>query len=474
MSPLIKILTPRIVTVLSCLALTAGCNKSSQDHSGNSRSIESGSATAASVSSSKKLAIHVNGNKFVNERDEVIQLRGVSLMGMEFVAVGGWSPQDPFPTLVETTWAALHDWKINTIRIPLNEASFLGMECVPSFVGPAFKKPGKVTDPDPGHNYKQRLQEVVDRATQEGLYVVLDLHVTAPNDPLNSINGVTAQCGFEPNPLPDADHSIEFWKQVASLYKSYPNVIFELFNNPYVDQWTSFSGTKTDAWVALRDGVMMNSYLPLLPSAKKHLWRSAGVQQLVNAVRATGATNVILHGSLSRSADLELWQEHKAVDPINQMAASWHAFPGRDAKWGDKCYLYPSPWCDDRSYRFAARIIAANYPVIVTEFGDRNAPGTKGAPFASALLPQLDKMGISYLAWTFTVGDLPDYLLIKDNLGSPTDGYGEYVKSYYMCKAQPSSNCAPIKAPPANSAPSEISGKSKPATSGWDPLSSPL
>lgn len=467
-------LIPRIVVALSYLALAGGCNKLSQIHFGESPRVENDSKVSTSVPSGNKLAIHVNGNRFVNERNEVIQLRGVSLMGMEFTAVGGWSPQDPFPTLVESTWPALHDWRINTIRIPLNETSYLGIECVPPFVGPAFKKAGKVIDSDPGHNYKQKLHEVVDRATQEGLYVVLDLHATAPNDSLNAINGVTAQCALEPNPLPDADHSIEFWKQVATTYKSYPNVIFELFNNPYVDQWKYFSGTKTDAWLALRDGVVIDSYLPLLPTTKKHLWYSVGMQQLVNVVRDTGAMNVILQGSLSRSADMELWKEYKAVDPVNQTAASWHAFPGRDAKWGGKCYAYPGPWCDDRSYSFANQVIAANYPVMVTEYGDRNASGTKGAPFVSALLPRLDKMGISYLAWTFTVGDLPDYLLIKDNSGSPTDGYGQYVRSHYLCRADRSSNCANTTERSVDSTVVAIPDKSKRATSGWDPLTSPL
>ena len=98
-------------------------------------------------------------------------------------------------------------------------------------------------------------------------------------------------------------------------------------------------------------------------------------------------------------------------------------------------------WCDDRSYTNADAILAANYPVIVTEFGDQNSAGTSGAPFASTLLPKLDARGISYLGWTFTVAQDTNNVLIKDNNGTPTDGYGVYVKAHYLCRAAGTTSC---------------------------------
>ena len=191
---------------------------------------------------------------------------------------------------------------------------------------PAFKKTGEVHDSDPGHNYKKRLKEVIDRATSESLYVILSLHTSAPNDGNNAVNNVTTQCAYEINPLPDADHAIEFWKDLTDSYKSYPNVMFELYSDPYIDQWQYFKGDKIAAWKALRDGAMINMYLPLWPTPEKHLWRSAGMQQLLDTIRSTGATNVILQGGLSHSADLGLWLSYKANDPLHQSAAAWHAF----------------------------------------------------------------------------------------------------------------------------------------------------
>jgi len=394
-----------------------------------------------------RLSIRVLGNKFVNEKNQEVKLLGVSIMGMEYTGVAGFSPDDPFPQMVESTWEALKKWHVNVIRIPLNEISYLGLRCIWPFSGPAFNNQGDIRNSDPGHNYKARLKAVIDRATSENLYVILDLHATAPDDPKNAANNVATQCAYEANPLPDLDHAVDFWRQLATEYKGYPNVMFELFNNPYIDKWPHFKGNKVAAWESLRDGIDVNSYLPLWPTTEKHPWRSAGMQQLLNAVRSTGATNVVLQGGLSRSADLELWLTYKANDPLKQIAASWHAFPPKGSKWGSKCYSYPAPWCDDRSFAHAARIIAANYPVIVTEFGDMNYVGATRAPFAASLLPRLDDMGISYVGWGFVPIEppAPENQLVKDNVGTPTDGYGTYVKSHYGCAALGLAPCSTME-----------------------------
>lgn len=434
---------PFILFTFGVLTLTSGCNDRAKRTASDGGQLQS--QHKPDPIKHDKLAIHVDGNRLRNDSGDVVQLRGVGLMGMEYTAVGGWNPGNPFPTVVESTWMALRNWRINAIRISLNETSYLGLKCVAPFTGPAYDKPGIIIDADPGHNYKAKLKEVINRATQEGLYIILDLHTTAPDDALNSVDSITTQCATDYNPLPDKDHSIDLWREVATAYKVYPNVMFELFNNPYIDQWKYFKGNNLDAWKALRDGTLVNSYLPLWPTKKSHLWKSAGMQEIVDAVRSTGARNVILTGGISRSSDLEHWVTYKTKDPINQIAAAWHAFPSKNTKWGDKCYPHPGDWCDDRAYTHAANITASGFPVIVSEFGDKNASGTIGAPFATKLLPQLDTMGISYLGWSFTVSGWPDNRLISDNDGTPSDGYGQYVQAHYLCRSTNSDSCDDIE-----------------------------
>lgn len=378
------------------------------------------------------LSIAVKERDLVDGQGRVLHLRGVNLMGLEYTAISGWSPTDPFPQLPGSAWKAMREWKINAVRIPLNEISFLGGRCVS-----AWTSTPQTQDADPGRNYKQKLKEVVDRATREGLYVILDLHLTAPKDPKNAVDGVTTQCAVKQNPVPDVDHAVLFWTAIAQQYKSYPNVMFELFNEPYLTQWDNYNGSEEDAWKALRDGAVIDSYIPVW--SKGHPWKSAGMQQLLDAVRATGATNVVLTSGMNWAANLKLYLKYKPRDPLNQLAAAWHAYPTFDSKWGSAEYKQPN--YGENAYKWVGEIMAAGIPVVVTEYGDRNAPGTKGAPFVSALLPRLDALNISYFGWTFTVSEESDHMLLKDNNGTPSDGYGQYVKQHYLCVAAGNTNC---------------------------------
>jgi aryl-phospho-beta-D-glucosidase BglC (GH1 family) len=35
--------------------------------------------------------------------------------------------------------------------------------------------------------------------------------------------------------MPDADHSLDFWREVAETFKNNTSVIFDLFNEPFPD-----------------------------------------------------------------------------------------------------------------------------------------------------------------------------------------------------------------------------------------------
>ncbi len=378
------------------------------------------------------LSIRAEGKNLIDAQGRPLHLRGVNLMGFEYTAISGWSPADPYPQVVESTWRALKDWKVNAVRIPVNEISYLGGKCVSAWVSPL-----KTQDADPGGNYKQKLKEIVDRATKEGLYVIIDLHLTAPKDSRNAVGDVTTQCAVKQNPAPDVDHSIPFWRQIAQSYKGYPNVMFELFNEPYLTQWDNFNVSENEAWAALRDGATIDSYIPVW--SKGHPWKSAGMQPLLDTIRSTGATNVVLVAGMNWAGNLEKFLKYRPTDPLKQLAAVWHAYPTFNSEWGSAKYKQPNYGED--AFNWARDIQATGIPVVVTEYGDRNTKGTVGAPFASALLPRLDAMGISYFAWTFTVSEEPDHMLIKDNHGTPTDGYGVYVKQHYTCVASGQAKC---------------------------------
>ena len=377
------------------------------------------------------LRISVQGRNLIDSKGNVVQLRGANLSGLEFVAIQGWSPNDPWGGQVSSKlWSSVLDWKMNVVRLPLNQASWLGYTCVDGL--------GKTRNPDPGKNYQETVRAAVNKATALGLYVIVDLHWSAPDDIKRAVGEVKAMCPLEQNPIADADHSIDFWRSIANTFKDHPNVIFELFNEPYL--W--WRPTDKSEWETLRDGGLMSDYVTGEGSnyqIKGHKWRAAGLQQLVDTIRATGATNVIAASGLDWGKKTDEWLTYRPNDPLKQLAAIWHAYPAFGKKWGSDAYAMPNYGKD--AFTWATNILSGGFPVIITETGDRNAPGIIGAPFVSKLLPWADKNGISYLGWTFNVWQNEDNVLLKDTAGTPTDGYGVYFKKHLMCADGGEKNC---------------------------------
>jgi endoglucanase len=365
--------------------------------------------------------VRVSGNHLVDANGAVLQLRGVNVSGLEFVAIQGWSAANPWGGGTgdpSPNWNKLKDWRINAVRIPLNEASWLGYKCA--------KVNGSLIDPDPGHNYQSSVIRAVADASAAGLYIILDLHWTAPGN----------FCPLAQNAMADNDNSIKFWTHVATEFKNLPNVMFELFNEPFF--WWLSSGESS--WEVMRNGGTITQYVTGDGSKYQvpYEWKAAGMQQMLDAVRATGAANVVLVGAPVWCQDLSNWVKYVPNDSLKQIAAVWHAYPNSETIGDAKA---TEPKLGKIAYRWAQSILDAGYPLLITEFGDRNAPGTVGAPFVSQLLPWADSAGASYLGWAWDVWQNSYNVLIKDRDGTPTDGYGRYVKAHFLCVADRKSDC---------------------------------
>jgi aryl-phospho-beta-D-glucosidase BglC (GH1 family) len=399
----------RIATWISALALAlplvlTGCGGGG---GGNSSSASNGSG----------LSIKVQGSKLVNGSGTVVQLRGVNYSGFEYAAVEGWSPSDPSGAQAGQpggpNWAAIKSWKANVVRLPMNEASWLGYTCTDT--------DGVVRNPDPGGNYKAAIAEQVRQANAVGLYVILDLHWSAPGN----------ACPMLQTQMANADHSIAFWTSVANTFKNNPAVIFCLFNEPFFEM--DFTG---DPWSYMMFGT--NGAFSGYPATSntgnwkdvKQPWAIASYQAMINAVRATGATNVVVVGSVSYTQDLSGFLANVPVDPAKQMTASWHAYPQFGSVFGTAAYSQPN--FPTTIFDNVKAIIAAGYPVLTTETGDQNSPGTVGAPLASTVAKFADETGASLVAWTWDVWTIPNNVLIKDVNGTPTDGYGVFFHNWLV------------------------------------------
>jgi aryl-phospho-beta-D-glucosidase BglC (GH1 family) len=366
---------------------------------------------------SSALSIRVQGSHLVDGNGNTVQLRGADASGLEFVAIQGWSPSDPWGGQAPN-WQAMKSWKLNAVRIPLNEASWLGLTTYDWPTG--SQTAGTPRQADPGNNYKQTVTNAVNAAVAAGLYVILDLHISSPDALVPGISGKVPTSATVQNVMADADHSVAFWTSVAGTFKSNPAVIFDLFNEPHIDSFLNVIGFRdATAWIALRDGGTATQFITNGATVNQN-FQTVGMQALLNAVRATGATNVVMTAGISWAQDTSQWTTYAPSDPLHQLAASWHAYPQ-----GFSGTAATVPGFGTDNYTWASTILAAGYPVIAGETGDHSAAGTVGAPFMANLLPWLDQTGISVTGWTWDAWGAVDDDLIKDSSGTPSDGYGQ-------------------------------------------------
>jgi endoglucanase len=361
------------------------------------------------------LSIRVMGSHLIDSDGHVVQLHGADVSGLEFVAIQGWSAADPWGgQLPDLT--AMKAWNLNAVRFPLNEASWLGLT---TYDWPAAGKAATARKADPGGNYKQTVINSVNAAVAAGMYVILDLHLNSPDAVVPGVSGRVATSPTVQNVMADADHSAAFWSSVANTFKSNPAVIFDLFNEPHIDKFAGLTSyTAGGKWTALRDGAVATEFITSGATVQQN-FRTAGMQSLLNAVRATGATNVVMVAGISWAQDTSEWVAYAPVDPLRQLAASWHAYPQ-----GTSGSAASIPGLGTANYTWAQAILAAGYPIIIGETGDHSAAGTVGAPFLANLLPWVDHYNVSVLGWAWNVWGKPDDDLIKTGAGEPTDGFG--------------------------------------------------
>jgi hypothetical protein len=239
-------------------------------------------SSPSSVVTAMPLEIHVRGNQFVNGAGRPVRLFGVNRSGTEYMCVvegtvgaGVFSgPSDA------ASVALMASWHINAVRLPLNEDCWLGI----NGVNQAYS----------GSNYRGAIASYVDRLNAAGLVAILDLHWNAPGGRLSG----------QQQAMADGDHSPAFWTSVAATFKANPGVIFDLYNEPTTSSWDCWrSGCET------RDG-----------------WRTAGMQSLIDVVRAAGATQPIVAAGLSNANDLSGWLSPPLSDPFHQLVAGPHVY----------------------------------------------------------------------------------------------------------------------------------------------------
>lgn len=316
--------------------------------------------------------IGVKGNHLVDRSGRPVQLRGVNRSGSEYACQQGWGLFDGPDTMASIE--AMKSWRVNSVRVALNETCWLGIDGIAPSLG--------------GAAYRAAIRSYVAKLERAGLYVILNLELAAPGeDQATSIP-----------PMADADHAPDFWRSVAAEYKADHAVLFDLYTEPHDIGWACWEhGCQTE-------GEGVGSY------------RAAGMAELVAAVRSTGARQPVLLGGLDWSLDLGGWLSHLPPDPAHAEVASNHTYDF--AACGAGC-------------RATLAGIARRYPVVSGEIGE----GDCGDSYIDPYMDWADRHGISYLAWAWDAGGGwtcdggPS--LITDYDGTPTAfgaGFREHLR----------------------------------------------
>lgn len=328
--------------------------------------ISSQQQTLKQRAASQPLILHIVGNHLVDSQGQTIRLIGINhgaatecTKGINTIFDG---PSD------QASVVALTKWHINTVRITMNEDCWLGINNAPAQTS--------------GSNYRNAIIHYIQLLHTYGIYAIVDLHMNAPGNHLS----VTQQI------MADADHAPTYWSSVASTFKNDPAVIFEPYNEPDV---TTTNSQTTNPWNCWLHGCVVNYLYSDFYNGTRipYTWQTTGMQQLVNAIRATGATNVITIGGLSTSHDLSQLLTYLPSDPQHQLAATFHNYE-RATFRPDGC----GPTCWDS----VILPISQQMPVITDEFGDTECQ-TNYAGYVTQYMNWADQHGISYLPWGWFV-----------------------------------------------------------------------
>ena len=252
------------------------------------------------------------------------RVRGVAATGALFECVQGRGMFDGATGVPYMT--AIKKWGIEIIRVPTNEDCWLGV----NEVKPQYS----------GAKYQTALAAYVDDLLAFGFNVILELHWTA--------SGTAKALGQQP--MPDAQHAVPFWRQMAATFGKKRGIVFDLFNEPYPQNNTFDS---VAAWQCWKHGGSNCTTLN---------YTAAGMQLLVDTVRDAGSENVLMLGGINYSNSLTRWVEYKPRDPLDRLAASWHSY---------SMNLCNNVLC----WELFVKPVMQHVPVIVGEIGEVDCKG---------------------------------------------------------------------------------------------------
>jgi endoglucanase len=343
----------------------------------------SGGSSGGTSGAVAMTGLHVVGNAIANGSGQTVKIHGVNRSGTEYECVQSTTTSRIFDgPSDDASVGVIASWNVNAVRIPLNESCWLSLAGAPAA--------------NSGANYKTAIKNYVTILESHNMAAIVELHWTG--------DGTTE--ATKQQPMPDLTNAPAFWTDVAGTFNGDGAVIFELFNEPYPDS----NKDSTAGWQCWQQGCTSTAN-------GGGTYMSAGFQSLVTAVRATGASNLILIGGVQYSNTLSQWSTYKPTDSMNNLAAAWHVYNYNGCT---------SPTCKCNGTGCTTpQALAATIPIVITEFGEDDCMGT----FVNTFLPALDALDLGYLAWSWDAYGTCQASMSNGQGGQPWSLVGSYTSS---------------------------------------------
>jgi endoglucanase len=248
--------------------------------------------------------LKVVGTKLMDAKGQPVALHGMSF---------GWHNLWPRFYNAGAVKTLVKDWNCSVVRaamgVELNDSGYA-------------KNPASSA---------AKIKAVVDAAIKESIYVIIDFHS-------HNIK------------LPEAK---TFFKEMATAYSKYPNIIYELFNEPDYETW---------------------------PEVKVYS------EELIKLIRSIDANNIILVGCPKWDQDVQL----PAADPIkgySNLMYTMHFYAGTHKQWlRDRC----------------DEVMAKGLPLFISECAGMEASGDGPMDYAewNKFVSWMNDKGLSWVAWS--------------------------------------------------------------------------
>lgn len=358
--------------------------------------------------------LHVEGRYIKDYLGNIVYLRGVGKIHWDDDPTGWWSAEG-------VAWYQGYlNWNEDAVRYHLRTMKEWGLNHVRFHIVADWWIQDTVTLNTYTGSYRNNLKQTFEIATEEGMYVIMDLY-SPVNGSWMYANGYSApSLPFPPYSYPECEavigskqEFVDWWAMVADELKVYPNVIFELYNEPHAGGFPDVATARDD-------------------------WFDA-VQKAIYAIRNTGAENLILVGwpmatvphmgwEAANAGNLGWIEAYPLNDPLGNIFYTAHLY---------RCFYNPI-WYDSYDYDdcytkmeqclFKYVVENLSKPVIIGEIGVNmwysGVELERELQWAKNVFSIANDWGIGYSAWDWT---LVDRWHVAETLGWTPSAWGQVL-----------------------------------------------